>query len=75
MNLRKQAKIVTVLALSTHHDLMLQPSMQVQVRQKEVNISGLFSKISNLQLVAFDKKEDDGSAETRSGAPDNLEML
>lgn len=44
--------------------------MQAHIRQKDVNISGLFSKISNLQLVAFDKREDDG----RRG-PDDMEML
>ena len=49
--------------------------MAAQLRQKEINISGLFSKISNLQLVAFDKKEDDGSAEIRSGAPGDLQLL
>lgn len=44
--------------------------MQAHIRQKDVNISGLFSKISNLQLIAFDKREDDG----RRG-PDDMEML
>ena len=60
-------KIATVLALSTP-DLLIEPSMQAHLRQKDVNISGLFSKISNLQLVAFDKRE-------QTGAPDDMEML
>jgi len=55
--------------------MLLRPSTQTQIRQKEINISGLFSKISNLQLVAFDKREDDGTSLTNSGAPDNMEML
>jgi hypothetical protein len=45
--------------------------MQIQLRERDVNLSGLFSKISNLQLVAFDKREDDG----KRGTPDNTEML
>lgn len=50
--------------------MLIQQSMQAHIRQKDVNISGLFSKISNLQLIAFDKREDGVRA-----APDDMEML
>lgn len=75
MNLKKQAKIVIVLALSTQ-DLLIQPSMSMHIEQKDINISGLFSKITNLQqLVAFDKRSTDGSVIIRESSPADLEMV
>ena len=71
MNLKKQVQFATLLALS-QNDQFIKQSQQTQITQRDINLSGIFSKISNLQLVAFDKREEDGEL---SKQPENMEML
>ena len=84
MNIKNQVKLATFVALSStvpgsDGGVFIKQAQAAKIEQKDINISGLFSKISNLELVAFDKRapnsgDYDVSLET-SKQPENIEML